>query len=605
MSEINKAYEAVSEDAAAPSISKHDVADKAAVAAAAAPEISYTKAHHLASDQSTDADLDDEKSRDIKAADSKENAAAADQNDDEETSGWSAYCKRWIAEHRFIWHLFWWSLATAYWIALLVVNHKEALVTSLLWAFVTGLFFFAHVPTTVVTKPIGIVFDLVVVKPVSVIPKKFRGWVGTFIVVAALIIVSMATSETDVGKRGNRLQSLLGVFLFNALVFAFSAKHSKVNWRIPIVGVFLQFLLGLFVTKSKAGYDIFRWLADKAATLLGYSSAGTTFVFGETVAKYPAFAVGVFPAIILFATLIQMLYYVGAVQWFIKKFAWFMVHVMDTSGSESVVAAASPFIGQGESALLIEPFVEHLTKSEIHSIMTSGFATISGSVLNGYIRMGVDAQTIITSCVMSVPCSLGMSKLRLPETEESLTRGVVVIPEKKRTEVNILHCAGNGAAQGLKLVGLIMASLIAITSLLALVNGLLGYFGGLLGFAELSLEWIFQWILYPWAWLIGVPGSECLKTSRLLAIKIFSNEFIAYDDYANKGVKEKMSKRGQVLTEYALCGFANFSSIGIQIGTLGAIAPTRKRDFAALALSAMLVGTMSTLTTAAIAGALI
>ncbi|KAI8873011.1 hypothetical protein GQ42DRAFT_160845 [Ramicandelaber brevisporus] len=557
-------------------------------------------------------DTSSAKSTDSAAANKRhhtvENANEPQSNDDDDdTNPVSRYIRQWVAEHRFLWHLFWWLLVTAYWVALLVVNHEGALITSLLWAFVTGLFFFAHVPTTIVTKPLCVVFDTLVTRPASRFSSRARLIGGAVLVVAIVVVVSMASPETELGKRPARLQSLFGILVFGGLVWISSVNRSAIKWRIPIVGLLLQFLLGVFITKSKAGYDIFRWLADQAATLLGYSSAGTTFVFGETVAKSGVVAVSVFPPILFFSTLINMLYYVSAIQWLITKFAWFMVRVMDTSGSESVVAAASPFVGQGESALLVQPFVEHLTDSEIHSVMTSGFSTIAGSVLGGYISMGVDAQVLITSCVMSVPCSLAMSKLRIPETKHSLTKGRVVIPKQDRGEINILHSAGNGAAQGLKLVGLIMAALIAFTSLLALINGLLGYFGGLLGKPDLTLEFILRYPMIIFAWLVGVPGDDVLIVGELLGTKLVASEFLAYMKYSNKdhGYKPLLTKRGAKLTEYALAGFANFTSTGIQIGTLGAIAPTRKRDFARLVFSAMLVGGLSTLTSAAIAGLLI
>jgi len=321
------------------------------------------------------------------------------------------------------------------------------------------------------------------------------------------------------------------------------------------------------------------------------------------VVSMPIFAVGVLPGILFFTSCIQILYYWGAMQWIVKKFAWIMVRLMDTSGSESVVAAASPFVGQGESALLVKPFIDDMTTSELHSTMCSGFATIAGSVLIAYISLGVDPQALITACVMSTPCSLAVSKIRYPETQESLSKGKVRIPESEDKDSNFLHAAANGAAQGVQLVALIVGTLIAVISLLALFNGLLTWFARFLGFEVLTLDMIARYIFVPFAWLMGVPSGEVLEVGGLLATKMFVNEFVAYSNFT--AVKASLSLRAQLLTTFSLCGFANFASIGVQIGCISAMAPKRKPDLARLAMSAMLCGTMSTFMTATIAGMLL
>jgi len=364
-----------------------------------------------------------------------------------------------------------------------------------------------------------------------------------------------------------------------------------------------QLLLGLFILKTTVGLNIFNWLSGLAKAFLDFSQYGTKFVFGNDI-PFTSFAVNVLPAVLFFASFIKIVYYWGAMQWIVKKFAWLMVRLMDTSGSESVVAAASPFVGQGESALLVKPFIEDMTISEIHSVMTSGFATIAGSVLVAYISFGIDARALITACVMSTPCSLAVSKLRYPETQQSITKGEVQIPEEEEREANFLHAASNGADQGVNLVLLITGNLMAIISLLWLANGVIGYLGGFMGHPELTLVMIIRYLFVPLAWMVGIPDAEIVTVAGLMAEKMLANEFVAYSDLSALQKANQISYRAQILTTYCLCGFANLGSVGVQIGCIGAMAPGRKADLARLAMSAMICGTMCTFMTATIAGML-
>lgn len=286
---------------------------------------------------------------------------------------------------------------------------------------------------------------------------------------------------------------------------------------------------------------------------------------------------------------------------------------MKVSGAESVVAAASPFIGQGESAVLVKPFVTYLTVAEIHQIMTSGFATIAGSVMIAYIQLGVNPQALISSCVMSIPASLATSKLRYPEIEEPLTQGRVVIPESAEEDkaYNSLHAFANGAWLGIKIAGMIMASLLCIISFVGLVNALLAWWGWYYGISGsdgtgLTLEYIFGYLFYPIAILLGVTPSDAYLVAQLLGIKIVMNEFVAYTYLTDPSMPySQMSPRSILIATYALCGFANFSSVGIQIGVLSQLAPTRASDIARVAFSALFTGAISTLTSASVAGILI
>ncbi|KAI9226529.1 MAG: nucleoside transporter [Piptocephalis tieghemiana] len=506
---------------------------------------------------------------------------------------------------RFLKHLILFLLITAYLIATLVLHKRTngLPIVIAIYTFISLKLLFYHVSTSIITRPISYIWSNLIARPVHLIPQRIRGIIGILLPIGLLLAFVLLSPESKSGTRSQRLMSMAGLFIFIAFLWATSAHRSAVNWRIVTVGVSLQILLGMFILKTQIGLEIFSWVSNMASTFLEYSKQGAAFVFGDDVARMTIFAVSVLPGVLFFASFIQIVYYLGAMQWLIKKFAWAMVRLMDTSGSESVVAAASPFVGQGESALLVKPFIDHMTDSELHSTMCSGFATIAGSVLIAFISLGIDPQALITACVMSTPCSLAVSKLRYPEVQESKSKGQVNIPPSEDRESNVLHAAANGAAQGVHLVGLICGTILAIISLMALVNGLIGYFGSFLGAPELDLTMIMRYLFVPFAWCIGIPNNEVLEVGGLMAEKMFVNEFAAFMHLSNlKGV---LSDRGHLLATFALCGFANFASIGIQIGCIGAMAPSRKGDLARLAVSAMLCGTMSTFMTATIAGMLL
>lgn len=276
--------------------------------------------------------------------------------------------------------------------------------------------------------------------------------------------------------------------------------------------------------RTGVGYDIFAFISLLARSLLGFAGDGVIFLTDETVPALPWFVTGVIPAIIFFVAFVQMLYYWGIIQWFIGKFAVFFFWSMRVSGAEAVVAAATPFIGQGESAMLIKPFVPYLTKAEIHQVMSCGFATIAGSVLIAYINLGLNAQVLVSSCIMSIPASLALSHLRYPEEEETLTAGKIVVPKDETDEcANVLEALANGAWLGIKIAGMIIATLLVIIALLNLVSGLLTWWGryiGLTGEYDLTVELIVGYIFYPIAFLLGVPRADILHVARLIGLKV-------------------------------------------------------------------------------------
>ena len=293
-------------------------------------------------------------------------------------------------------------------------------------------------------------------------------------------------------------------------------------------------------------------------------------------------------------------------QWLIEKFAWFFFKVMNVSGAEAVVAAASPFIGQGESACLVRPYVDIMTDSEIHLTMASGFSTIAGSVLGAYISLGVPAQHLVTASVMSIPASIAISKLRYPEIDEPVTRGQVVVDrgaeDRRGKPANALHAFSHGAMFGLMVAAQILANVLTILSLVYLINGLLTWIGRGFGITQLTLQLVLGYVFYPVTFLMGVPRSEILPVAQLLGTKLIANEFVAYLDLtAGQQGPNPLSDRAFLIASYALCGFANLGSLGIQIGVLSALAPSRGKTIAKLGPSAMICGFLSTMQAACIA----
>ncbi|KAI4232497.1 MAG: hypothetical protein L6R40_007394 [Gallowayella cf. fulva] len=520
-------------------------------------------------------------------------------------------------KYRVYFHLFIWLLFTGWWVAGLILHGRKDSLGSrtgwlkplLLWLAITLRFLFFYLPITIITKPMHFLWNNSAVKIASFVPDYFKIPAGAGIVVAVLLIGGFASPESVDNTRDNRAVSLFGLAVIIFVLWATSRNRKAIKWHTVIVGMFVQFIVALFVLRSGAGYNIFSFVSELATDLLGFANQGTTFLTNASVPKLGWFIVSVLPAIIFFVAFVQLLYYWGTLQWFIQKFAVFFFWSMRVSGAEAVVAAASPFIGQGESAMLIKPFVAHLTQAELHQVMTSGFATIAGSVLVAYIALGVNGQALISSCVMSIPASLAISKLRYPETEETLTTGRCVIPDDdEHRAANSLHAFANGAWLGLKIAGMIFATLLCIIAFLGLADGLLTWWGRYLDINDppLTVELIVGYICYPIAFLLGVPrNGDLLKVAQLIGTKLILNEFVAYTNLQTDPAYADLSPRSRLIATYALCGFANIGSLGTQIGVLSQIAPSRSGDVSRLAVSALIAGALSTLTSASIAGLLV
>ncbi|KAL2133751.1 hypothetical protein VTI74DRAFT_1733 [Chaetomium olivicolor] len=503
---------------------------------------------------------------------------------------------------------------TAWWVyGLVFYRHTDGkgwLIPTLLYIAILIRLITIYIPASLVLIPARFIWINTVVRVYDAVPAKLHqpiAGVGTF---AVFLIGSFVPEETGDNTRANRAISIFGFIVMLVALTATSRNWRIIPWHTVIGGMLTQFIIAVFVLKTQAGYDIFKFISDMARQLLGFAGKGLAFLTDpDWVNETKWFLTGVIPAIIFFIALVQMLYYVGFLQWFIAKFAVFFFWSLRVSGAEAVVAAATPFIGQGESAMLIRPFMDHLTMAEIHQILTCGFATIAGSVLVAYIGMGLNAQALVSSCIMSIPATLAVSKLRYPETQTPMTAGKVEVPKNEDDEhtVNALHAFTNGSWFGLKIGATIVACLLTVIAFVGLINGLLGWWGGYWGLAgdrTLSLEFMLGYILYPIAWLLGVPKNDLRPVGELIGKKIIINEYAAFSALVKEPRYLAMAPRSKLIATYACCGFGNIGSLGIQIGVLSQISPKRSGDVVKVSISAFFCGVLSTLTSASIAGML-
>lgn len=395
-----------------------------------------------------------------------------------------------------------------------------------------------------------------VYKVYEMIPAKLHQPLAAVGTVAVFLVGTMLPEETGDNTRANRAVSLFGLVVMIFVLTVTSRDWRKIPWHTVIGGMLTQFVIAVFVLRTQAGYDIFNFISFLARTLLSFAEDGVAFLTTSDVAALTWFLIGVVPPIIFFVALVQLLYHVGLLQWFIGKFATFFFWTLRVSGAEAVVAAATPFIGQGESAMLVRPFVPHLTLAEIHQVMCCGFATIAGSVLVAYIGLGLNAQALVSSCIMSIPASLAVSKMRYPETEETLTSGRVVVPEDQEDKAtNSLHAFANGAWLGIKIAGMIIATLLCIIALVSLVNAFLTWWGKYWNISDpdLTLELILGYLLWPVAWLLGVPTPDVYRVAQLIGMKIIENEYVAFNALTTVDTYTSMGARSKLIATYACC----------------------------------------------------
>jgi CNT family concentrative nucleoside transporter len=423
------------------------------------------------------------------------------------------------------------------------------------------------------------------------------------------------------------LVSLLGVAVLLGVAWGLSNNRRRVRWRTVIWGLGLQLAFALLLLKTPGGRAVFSAARLVVVRILSFTDAGTYFLFGELFRTDPGlvenmapqgsvsthflvtdagtgdlvslgtiFVIHILPTIIFFSSLMAILYHLGIMQRIIQGMAWLMRRSMGTSGAESLSCAANIFVGQTEAPLVIRPYLGTMTVSELMAVMVGGFATVAGGVMAAYVRFGVDAGHLLAASVMSAPAALVVAKIMFPETESSPTAGKVEIAVGKEY-ANLIDAAAGGAGVGLRLAANVGAMLLAFIALVAMIN-----YG--LGFVGLSLQQVFGWIFAPIAFSMGVPWSESATFGSLLGTKVAVNEFVGYVALMDAAHSGALSPRSVVIGTYALCGFANFGSIAIQIGGIGSVAPTRRSDVARLGLRAMFGGAIASWLTATIAGIL-
>jgi len=429
-----------------------------------------------------------------------------------------------------------------------------------------------------------------------------------------------------------RFIPLLGILFFLSVCYLFSTNRKAIKMQTIIWGLLLQFIFALLILKTTPGQNVFLFLNDQVIKFLNFAEKGASFVFGNLPGDHipvgtgvygefqqsgtggvkmvaqtmSSFAFKVLPTIIFFSSMMAILYYFGIMQRVIEAVAWLMSRTMKTSGAESLSAAANIFVGQTEAPFVVRPFIDRMTNSEIMAIMTGGFATIAGGVFIAYVGFlyhvvpGI-AGHLLSASIMSAPAGLVMAKVMYPETEKSETAGVVRV-QLKKIDANVFDAATRGASDGLYLALNVAAMLIAFVALIALVNGVLVYVGSQFGVENLTLSKILGLAFSPVALLIGIPYKDALGAGNLIGLQIFATEFVAYRTLAEA---VDLSMRTRVVMSYALCGFANFMSIGIQIGGISVLAPSRRHDLARIGFRAMVAGAFACYTTACVAAIVI
>src|SRR2546421_2229786 len=411
-----------------------------------------------------------------------------------------------------------------------------------------------------------------------------------------------------------RFTGILGLLTMLALAYAFSTNRRAIRIKTVAWGLGLQFVFAVFVLRVDAGRRGFQMAGDAVTKLLSYAHAGSHFVFGDLAnpgSQLGYFAFGVLPTVIFIAAFFAVLYYFGIMQIIIRVFAWVMTRVMGASGAESLNVAASIFMGQTEAPLTIRPFLPDLTRSELMTVMTSGMAHVSGGIMAAYIAFGIEPKHLLSAVIMTAPGTILISKMLVPETEQPKTAGRVVMNEKEveaEKHENVLGAIARGTTDGLNLALNIAAMLISFLALIALSNGILGgihnalaHFGFL--WFPSSLERVFGTLFAPVAWVIGIPWHDCPIIGSLLGTRMVLNELVSFSSRGPQ--KAALDPRSFTIATFALCGFANLSSIGIQIGGIGALAPNKRGELARLGIRAMLAGTMANLMSASIAGMLL
>ncbi|XP_037296035.1 uncharacterized transporter YutK isoform X2 [Manduca sexta] len=471
-------------------------------------------------------------------------------------------------------------------------------------AFLSIIYFFI-IYFLIVKRFFGEWFEQTIWKRVSAVTEfmwkfvLFR-WVFSLAVLAAFAIFLVV----DAWDATERLISLLGLGILLLLGFVFSANPGRINWRSVLMGLFLQFLFGIIFIRWDQGRAALQCFSDKVATFLSYGVEGAAFAFGDLLVKREGvFAFSTLPVIFFFSMLVEVLFYWGALQWFCLKLGQLLRSATGTTVVESVIAVGNVFLGMSESVLLVKPYLALLTPSEIHVVMASGFATVSGTILASYIAFGAEPAHLVTASVMSAPAAVCYAKLLMPETKRSLTTVDNIQPVTSEDQ-SALSAATRGATNGISLILNIIANIVAFVAFVTFVNGLIGYCGGLLGDPDLSLEFILGKVFMPLCWVMGVPWEECDRVGSLIGLKTIVNEFVAYQRMGQMKEAGLLSPRAELIATYALCGFTNPASAGIMIGAISAMAPNQRETLSSVAVRAFFAGCGICFMTACIAALL-
>lgn len=399
----------------------------------------------------------------------------------------------------------------------------------------------------------------------------------------------------------NLIWGIFGIFVVLGIAFLLSSGKKSIKPRTILGGLAIQIFFAFMVLEWDLGRKGLLWLSNLVQNVIDYAGEGISFVFGpaaDTTNFGFVFAFQVLTIIIFFSSLISVLYYLGVMQIIIKLLGGVLAKLLGTSKAESISAAANIFVGQTEAPLVIRPFIAGMTKSELFAVMTGGLASVAGSTLAGYALLGVPLEYLLAASFMAAPAGLIMAKMMIPETEEVIEKDFVM--EKDETSVNVVDAAARGASDGLQLALNVGAMLLAFIALIALLNGMLGGIGGWLGFDGLTIQSILGVIFAPLAWAIGVPWAEAVQAGSFIGQKLVLNEFVAYTAFAPEIAD--LSPKTVIVVSFALCGFANLSSLAILLGGLGAMAPSRRPDIARLGIRAVVAGMLASLLSAAIAG---
>ncbi|XP_048246903.1 solute carrier family 28 member 3-like [Haliotis rufescens] len=463
-----------------------------------------------------------------------------------------------------------------------------------------------------------------------------RRWIrrGLYLLVSAGVAVYIGLDVVRYNPQN--IQALLGVGIFMCLGFVFSTNPAKVNWHPVFWGIAVQFVFALLILRTPWGYGVFEWIGHRVEEFINHANAGAEFVFGKSFRDH-RIAFAVMPGVLFFNASISVLYHMGVLQAIMNKLGSFLSFCLDCGPIESVVASANIFIGLAEVPLLVRPYLKHVTESELHAIMTCGFASVSGGILGSYIQLGVPANHLLSAAVMSAPAALAITKLMCPETKKSYFRDGVKMELGLEKHRNILSALSSGAVEAVKIIANIIASMIAFVAMLRFVDKTLEWFGRQAGFSSLSFGLVCSYLFYPISYVMGVATQDCGKMGELLGIKIFGTSTISFSqlgilrrnrqellDYVTthndtwhwqgsdvilEATNQTLlygivGERTEVIATYALCGFSTVTAIGVTLGTLIPIAPERKEDIVRLVIRALIAGNAASFMTGSIAGLL-